>query len=54
MLLKEGETIEQTQQTATTDNEVIFDSHFNPTNEEIIEYLTTEVDSYDLIYAGIY
>lgn len=54
MLLKEGETIEQTQQTATIDNEVIFDSHFNPTNEEIIEYLTTEVDSYDLIYAGIY
>lgn len=54
MLLKEGETIEQTQQTATTDSEVIFDSHFNPTNEEIIEYLTTEVDSYDLIYAGIY
>lgn len=54
MILKEGETVEQTQQAAATDNEVIFDSYFNPTNEEIIEYLTTEVDSYDLIYAGIY
>lgn len=51
MLLKDGE---QIQQTATIDNEVIFDSHFNPTNEEIIEYLTTEVDSYELIYAGVY
>lgn len=54
MILKEGETVEQTQQAVATDNEVIFDSYFNPTNEEIIEYLTTEVDSYDLIYAGIY
>lgn len=54
MLLKDGEQIEQVQQTATTDHEEIFDSHFNPTNEEIIEYLTTEVDSYELIYAGIY
>lgn len=54
MLLKDGEQIEQTQQTANTDNEIIFDSHFNPTNDEIIEYLTTEVDSYELIYAGIY
>lgn len=54
MILKEGETVEQTQQAVATDNEIIFDSYFNPTNEEIIEYLTTEVDSYDLIYAGIY
>lgn len=54
MLLKEGETVEQTQQAVATDNEIIFDSYFNPTNEEIIEYLTTEIDSYDLIYAGIY
>lgn len=54
MILKEGETVEQTQQAVATDNEVIFDSYFNPTNEEIIEYLTTEIDSYDLIYAGIY
>lgn len=54
MILKEGETVEQTQQAVATDNEIIFDSYFNPTNEEIIEYLTTEIDSYDLIYAGIY
>lgn len=32
----------------------IFDSHFNPTSEEIIEYLALEVDNYELVYAGIY
>lgn len=35
-------------------NEDIFDSQFNPTTEEIIEYLTLEVDSYDFLYAGNY
>lgn len=34
--------------------EDIFDSYFNPTSDEIIEYLATEVDNYDLMYAGIY
>ena len=34
--------------------EDIFDSHFNPTSEEIIEYLASEVDNYELMYAGIY
>ena len=34
--------------------EDIFDSQFNPTNEEIIEYLATEVDNYEMILAGIY
>lgn len=35
-------------------NEDIFDSEFNPTTEEIIEYLTLEADSYDFLYAGNY
>ena len=34
--------------------EDIFDSGFNPTSEEIIEYLASEVDSYELIYAENY
>lgn len=34
--------------------EDIFDSHFNPTSDEIIEYLASEVDNYELMYAGIY
>lgn len=37
-----------------TETENIFDSQFNPTSDEIIEYLVTEVDDYELIYAGIY
>lgn len=40
-------------QVEETDEEDIFDSRFNPTSEEIIEYLTSEVDSYELI-AGVY
>lgn len=40
-------------QVEETDDEDIFDSRFNPTSEEIIEYLTLEVDSYELI-AGVY
>lgn len=32
----------------------IFDSQFNPTSEEIIEYLAAEVDNYELMYAGVY
>lgn len=32
----------------------IFDSHFNPTSDEIIEYLASEVDSYEWMIAGIY
>lgn len=34
--------------------EDIFDSHFNPTSEEIIEYLASEVDNYELMYAVVY
>lgn len=34
--------------------EDIFDSHFNPTDDEIIEYLVTEVEDYEWMFAGIY
>ena len=40
--------------TQETTIEDIFDSQFNPTSEEIIEYLASEVDNYDFLYAGIY
>lgn len=53
MLMKEGGQIVQTQPVASED-EVFFDSQFNPTNEEIIEYLSSEVDNYELLYAGVY
>lgn len=48
---------EQTEQTAYVPEgieEDIFDSQFNPTNDEIIEYLATEVNDYELMYAGNY
>lgn len=32
----------------------IFDSEFNPTSDEIIEYLATEIDDYELILANVY
>lgn len=53
MLIKDGDQVAQ-QQASASENEVIFDSQFNPTSEEIIEYLASEVDSYELVYAGIY
>lgn len=34
--------------------EDIFDSEFNPTNEEIIEYLSSEMDDYEWTFASIY
>lgn len=34
--------------------EDIFDSEFNPTSDEIIEYLATEIDNYELILADVY
>lgn len=52
-LIKRGNT-EQVIQAQEVAEEDIFDSHFNPTNEEIIEYLASEVDNYELIYAGNY
>lgn len=35
-------------------DEDIFDSQFNPTTEEIIEYLAMEVNEVEWLYAGIY
>lgn len=32
----------------------IFDSHFNPTSDEIIEYLASDLDGYEWMIAGIY
>lgn len=34
--------------------EDIFDSEFNPTSDEIIEYLAAEIDNYELILANVY
>lgn len=34
--------------------EDIFDSEFNPTSDEIIEYLAAEIDNYELILADVY
>jgi len=48
ILVKDRGQVVQFQETAEED---IFDSHFNPSNEEIIEYLTIEVDEYELLYA---
>lgn len=32
----------------------IFDGQFNPTSDEIIEYLAMEVDGVEWLYAGVY
>lgn len=53
-LLKSGAPTEQVAFVPDSAEEDIFDSHFNPTNDEIIEYLATEVDNYELMIAGIY
>lgn len=52
MLVGDKEQVVQTQ--GDTGDENIFDSQFNPTSEEIIEYLALEVDNYELMYAGVY
>lgn len=48
------DTVEQVMMTPEEFEEDIFDSHFNPTSDEIIEYLASEVDNYELMYAGVY
>lgn len=48
------ETSGQVLQVPEGSDEDIFDSQFNPTSEEIMEYLAAEVDNYELMYAGIY
>lgn len=49
--VKDGNAMVRVQEMEAED---IFDSQFNPTNEEIIEYLAAEVDHYEMILAGIY
>lgn len=53
MLVKEGE-----QTMATTmeydEERLEFNVGFNPTGEEIWEYLSTEVDDYELLYADLF
>lgn len=51
-LVKENS--EVVQSPAETPEEDIFDSQFNPTSEEILEYLVSEVNNYELMYAEIY
>lgn len=46
--LKNGE---QANMTAQTENENIFDADFNPSREEIIEYLSQEADPIEFLYA---
>lgn len=51
LIVKNDGQITQVQEEIEED---IFDSHFNPSNEEIIEYLAAEVDEYELAYADLY
>lgn len=48
MLLKNGE---QANVTAQAEDENIFDADFNPSREEIIEYLSQETDPIEFLYA---
>ena len=52
MLARDGKEV-----TALQENKVEtfeFDAGFNPTDEEILEYLSTEVSDYELLYADLY
>ena len=48
MLSKNGE---QANMTAQAEDENIFDADFNPSREEIIEYLSQETDPIEFLYA---
>ena len=48
MLSKNGE---QANMTAQAEDENIFDTDFNPSREEIIEYLSQETDPIEFLYA---
>lgn len=52
MLVKEGQSVTIVKESQTETFE--FDVGFNPTNEEILEYLSTEVSDYELLYADLY
>ena len=51
MVIKQGGEVVQHLE---INEENVFDARFNPTNEEIIEYLFSEMDSYELLYAENY
>lgn len=53
MLIKANTEIVAYTEEGTSDN-LTLDGSFNPTSEEILEYLSTEVSDYDLIYAELY
>lgn len=52
MLMKDAGQVVQVQELAAEEN--VLDSDFNPTNEEIIEYLASEIAAYELFYADLY
>ncbi|MCM1031233.1 MAG: hypothetical protein NC410_07345 [Oscillibacter sp.] len=52
MLVRDGREMMADQETKAETFE--FDTGFNPTKEEILEYLSTEVDDYELLYADLY
>lgn len=52
MLVKEGQSVTIVKESQTETFE--FDVGFNPTNEEILEYLSTELNDYELLYADLY
>lgn len=53
MLIKTNTEIVAYTEEGASDN-LTLDGSFNPTSEEILEYLSTEVSDYDLIYAELY
>ena len=49
-----GDGTEHSMYTTEMGDADIFDSNFNPTDDEIIEYLATEMNNYEWMIAGIY
>ncbi len=52
--VREVETVAYGEGNGEVAEEDIFDSGFNPTSDEIIEYLSAEIDSYELLLADVY
>ncbi len=52
MLARDGQEVTALQENKAETFE--FDAGFNPTDEEILEYLSTEVSDYELLYADLY
>lgn len=53
-MIKHDEKGQIVQKQETEQEEIIFDSQFNPTREEIIEYLTSEANTDELFYADLF